>query len=154
MKNTQLLLLSFALSIFFFACSEKKSSPISPNAKKTSEVDLSEVREAVNYTLIDTIGEQKFNKWKRNWDTNFRNYMKNDSIRYFELPIIDMQQLINSGAKDTRFYIGLEPVLNDPQRNFYPHIMAVGMNNKNIENRNLILDYSTTCPPNCPPPKQ
>ena len=96
---------------------------------------------------MDTITYAEFTNWRENWSADAANYMAADSLVYFDMAIVDLQEVINSGADSARFYIGLEAL---DKENYYPHLMMVGVDSNGTENLNLILDYTKACPPNCP----
>ena len=66
-------------------------------------------------------------------------------MTYFNVPKIDIDELYHSHEHGSHFYLGLR----DSSGVLSAHIMLVGLDANGDENLNLILDYTTLCPPRC-----
>ena len=124
-----------AISFMIWSC-EMNTSNGSDSEKASNE----------NSSVVDTISLETFTAWRNKWASDGAAYMASDSLVYFDMSIIDLQEVINSGADSARFYIGLETEKSE----IFPHLMMVGVDSTGQENLNLILDYSKSCPPYCP----
>ncbi|MBT8232513.1 MAG: hypothetical protein HKO66_04535 [Saprospiraceae bacterium] len=131
MKNLKPLLLIFSFVGFIWACEPGDAKPKDEGNASTA--------------LLDTISKQQFRTWVKNWAQNDSGYIDTSAMTYFNMPIVDLQEMLGSQADSVRLYIGLEELSTD---HYDPHIMMVGMVNGS-QNMNLILDYTRTCPPYC-----
>jgi len=90
----------------------------------------------------DTISKDTFDVWKARWNDNFREYMANDSLNYFNMPLVDLKDILKESPVDSaRFYMGM-----DDKK--LPHLMLVGTN-QGVPNFDVIADYTEVCPPLC-----
>jgi len=90
----------------------------------------------------ELISKDTFDAWTTRWNNNFRAYMENDSLHYFNMPLVDLEDILAESPVDSaRFYMGMD----DKE---LPHLMLVGTN-KGVPNFDVIADYTKVCPPLC-----
>ena len=135
MKTIKFVLATFILAGVIFACEQKPSS-IEETEIATSEKPISKV------PTFTSLSKDTFDVWITRWDNNFRNYVANDSMHYFEMPIVDLSAILTEKPLDNaRLYFGMNSALN-------PHLMLVGVADGKID-YNIIADYTRLCPPHC-----
>jgi len=94
-----------------------------------------------------TITKDTFDVWVARWDANYRNYMANDSMHYFDMPLVDLTTIIsNTNVNGSRIYMGMA---YDNTGTMRPHTIIVGTVN-GIADFSAIMDYSSICPRHCP----
>lgn len=133
MKSYYLICFVFCVGIYLTSCDQapKKSNP-EPPTEEVAEVGI-----------FTPISKDTFDVWKARWDANFRSYMANDSLHYFDMPIADFRAILTeTGLDDARSYLGM-----DSGR--IPHLMIVGVQ-AGVPNFSIIADYTKACPPHCP----
>ena len=135
MKNLNAFLLFVVMIAFFIACDSK--------TKKTVEEEPSTPKTTTD--SLDLISRSQFNQWVKGWRDNDSAYIDTSRMTYFNVPIVDFEDMLGESADSVRAYIGLESLGSD---NYAPHIMFVGMVNGS-PNFDIIADYSHTCPPWC-----
>lgn len=124
--------------------------PQSSTSTSTTEESLTEITPKAPNTK-DTISYGKFMKWKNAWEKDQWDWMSNDTIYSFSLPVVDLAEVLAEDAAGTRFYLGLEK-----QANGKPEIklMLVGTKKNgddlvDYDNGMYVYDFSTPCPPKC-----
>lgn len=121
-----------------------------PTSTSTETAVVEEVTKSGPNTK-DTISEDKFNKWKNAWDRNQRAWMDTSKITYFNLPIVDLSEVVDENATGSRFYLGLE---GNKGKGFGAKLMLVGTRQNgedmiDYDNGLYVYDFSTVCPPFC-----
>lgn len=133
MKTIKLIMVSSILASLLYACNQQ------PNGIKGTD-HSKEVN--TSYPKADLISKDSFDTWVTRWNDNFRGYMSRDSLHYFEMPLVDLREILHeSPVDDARFYLGMDS-------SQLPHLMLVGVD-KGKPNFNVIADYSNVCPPFC-----
>jgi len=129
MKIFKVLFLFSILASALFSCNEGKEDPKEPSFVLTKSRLLS---------------PKQFNEWKTRWDSTYQNYMANNEMKYFNMPLADLSDILDEGAKvdSARFYMGMNP-------DTIPHLMLVGTL-AGVPNFSIIADLTTVCPTNCP----
>jgi hypothetical protein len=133
MKTIKLIMVSSILAGLLYACDQK------PNGIK-----IPDYPKAVNSPnpKADLISKDSFDTWVARWNDNFRAYMSRDSLHYFDMPLVDLREILHeSPVDDARFYLGMDA-------SELPHLMLVGVY-KGKPNFNIIADYTRICPPLC-----
>jgi len=140
MKTLNLIYVVLFASIFcFMACQGGGESPVKTDAKPKLAVTKKSTPPR------DTLSPAEFRNWKTRWANKGAKYVKDSSLTYFIVPKVDIDELYHSHEHGAHFYMGLR----DSSSVLTAHIMLVGLDSSGSENTNLILDYSTTCPPYC-----
>lgn len=135
---------SFQLSVIlsclmFFSCN---------NASKTNIGDASaEPKNTSNPTPRDTISQATFDQWTTLWDSLGTAYSDTSLVRYYDFPIIDMEEFLGTNAKKAFFYQGLEPL--GPGK-YEAHLILTGKDGSGAS-IGKFYDISRPCPPNCGP---
>ena len=133
MKTIKLILVASILASLLYACDQKPTGIKGPDKTKA---------ENPPNPKADLISKDSFDVWKMRWNDNFRAYMAKDSMHYFDMPLVDLRQILNeSPVDDARFYLGMDS-------KELPHLMLVGVD-KGKPNFNIIADYTRICPPLC-----
>jgi hypothetical protein len=100
--------------------------------------------------LEDTISTEKFNKWVAEWAKDGKKFSDTSLIQYFDLPLVDLQQVLGENAVSSRFFLGLEKKAKDGKGkdNYEPHLLLAGVDaeGKVID---IYYDVSSPCPPIC-----
>lgn len=98
-------------------------------------------------TTSQSIDRVTFDTYVAAWDANFRTYMANDSVHYFDLPLADLTAVLqNRNLDGSRVYMGMK---NDANGVLRPNLMIVGT----IAGQSqfgTIMDYTKVCPVHCP----
>jgi hypothetical protein len=132
----------FSAALILQACDSKKSE-----AAEAPKAEM-EVKATTTDALQDTIPNDTFSTWALRWQTNQKTWMQSNSINYFNMPKVDLTELVaQSGVDSTRFYIGLNA------QNVI-HLMAVGVDsrgNNMLDNSQgqFAYDVSKPCPTLC-----
>lgn len=132
--------------VFFFACQQPASEGTQSDAgTELEENEIDDDDDDYILTSEDTISRDTFNTWKSRWASLHTPYMDSTTIRYFDVPLLDLEDVLNEGADGSRFFMGLEQTGTGA---YLPHLMIVGTNS-GAPDYSLILDYSAACPPLC-----
>lgn len=138
------------LALFFVSCQEQQADTESTTTETVSQDIVTEEEVATSSSTKDTISVNTFNTWKNNWDRNASSWMANNSLKAFNLPLIDLENIIGETPDSSRFYLGLE---SDGNGGFTPKLMVVGVKaGKDMidyANGHYVYDVSTACPPFC-----
>ena len=99
----------------------------------------------------DTISEYKFKKWTKAWEKDQWEWMKDDTIYSFSMPVVDLSEVVDENAQGTRFYLGLEKIKGKKSE---IKLILVGTDGNgddlvDYENGQYYYDWSTPCPPRC-----
>jgi hypothetical protein len=150
MKELPIPLLLLCLAAFIFSCQDQKpadSETTEPGA--ISEVSAEEV-ESSSPRTTDTISLKTFNTWKTNWERNQASWIDNNTLDGFNLPLIDLGNVLGESPDSSRFYLGLA---SDGSGGFNAKLMVVGVKaGKDMidyANGHYVYDVSTACPPFC-----
>ena len=133
--------------IFTFSCTHSGD-----HSHEHGDGDMTDVVDAIN--TIDTISEQKFNKWQKSWQKDGSAYMDTASLfQYFTLPAVDLREVLSEGAVTSKYFFGLEKLAKDA---YTMKFMLVGVDKKGDDlidyaNGSYIYDLSKLCPPFCDP---
>lgn len=137
--------MAFMMMLIAYSC-QPKSEPC-PECPKCPEKHPNGL-----YALSasDTLSVSEFNTMVAAWNTNYRNYMANDSLHYFDMPVADLTTILghNKTALNdgVRIYMGMK---NDPSGVLRPHLMMVGTRSGQSD-LSVIADYTSSCPNQCP----
>lgn len=129
----------FAMLAFVYACQPETKKKNTSSKKDTPIISVS------SSNPLDTIPKDTFKRWVKTWKQNDKYYIDSLGIKYFNMPLVDLTDIVNENADSARLYIGLETLTNGT---FNAHLMIVGMVNGSPD-LDLIADYSDTCPPWC-----
>jgi len=138
MKTIKFIIVASILASLMYACNQKPSEikEAADNALETM------TKQKPPTPKPDTISKDTFDVWKKRWDDDFRNYMANDSLHYFDMPLVDLREILHESPVDkARFYMGMDHKIR-------PHLMLVGLY-KGVPNFDIIADYTEVCPPFC-----
>jgi len=99
---------------------------------------------------INTVSVEKFREWTQSWERYGKVYEQENLILYYNMPIVDLEQVIAEGAVSSRFYMGLDTT-KTPYR---AHLLLVGVDvlGKDMldeTKKQYVYDLSTPCPPAC-----
>jgi len=136
MKNLNAFLLFFVLVAFFIACDSKTK-------KKVVEKPTTLISESTD--TLDLISKATFKKWVKSWKNNDTGYIDTIGMTYFNVPLIDLEDILNEDADSARVYLGLETL---SPGHYAPHIMFVGIKD-GTPDLDIIADYTRICPPWC-----
>ncbi len=131
MKTIKFIIVAFILASLLFACTQKSGGNEGPVPEETPPTPHPEL-----------ISKDTFNAWTTRWNNNFRAYMENDSLHYFNMPLVDLKDILKESPVDSaRYYMGMDAKL-------HPHLMLVGTY-QGQPNFSVIADYTEVCPPFC-----
>ena len=138
------------LATFFVSCQEQQADTESSKTETVSQDIVTEEEVTTSSSTKDTISVNTFNTWKNNWDRNAATWMTNNSLKAFNLPLIDLENIVGESPDSSRFYLGLE---SDGSGGFTPKLMVVGVKEGkdmiDYANGQYVYDVSTACPPFC-----
>ena len=118
-----------------------------PKAEPYPEMSVNHPNGIFDLTPSTQISKDTFNAWVDQWDTSYRTYMANDSLHYFDMPLVDLTTVIsNQNVNKARIYMGMA---YEPNGDMTPHAMIVGTVN-GIADFSAIMDYTSVCPKLCP----
>jgi len=127
------------MSFLCFACAPKEKVETDSGLTSLSQVN--------------TITLAQYNLWKTSWEEKGQSYTSDTLLRYFTMPLIDLQEFATQSHAEARFYMGLDTTLVP----FEAHLMLVGVdsNGQTIlpSTRNpsaKIYDFTKPCPMFCP----
>lgn len=129
------------LFIFFtmvMAC--KESQPVETEAEVAAEVETETVSAS-----SDTISRATFAEWKNNWDSLGRRFTDTLLIKYYDMPVIDLEQTLGENPAGARFYHGLKSLGN---RKYEAHLVLTATNQRG-EDVGSYFDVTKPCPPSC-----
>jgi len=138
MKNLKSLIMFVVLAAFVYACQPGTKKEPAPD-KPITTISTS------SSNPLDTIPLDTFKNWVKTWKKNQSGYIDSLGIKYFNMPLIDLNDIVNENADSARLYMGLETL--SPEH-YAAHIMIVGMVNGSPD-LSMIADYTDTCPPWC-----
>lgn len=126
-------LLFFGTLFLLIAC--KQESPQTSTEEPKNSVSV----------LQDTISEATFIEWTTNWDSLGGAFSDTLLVKYFDMPIIDLEETIGENPAEARYYMGLE---NLGGGHYEAHLILTGINSLG----NVIgsyFDVTKPCPPLC-----
>ncbi|KAA3622001.1 MAG: hypothetical protein DWQ02_26805 [Bacteroidetes bacterium] len=151
MKRKPITLSIIFIGLFIFACQGPQNDPDS-TTPETEEIPegMAEAETTAAASVTDTISVDTFNTWKQNWDRNGRGWMDTSSLKAFNFPVVDLEEVLGEQPDSTRFYIGLE---SNGSGGYTPKLMMVGVKaGKDMidySKSQYIYDVSSPCPPLC-----
>lgn len=134
----------FTVLFIVSACQSNEKA----NTEKVEVETVKKVRPhaIMSLTTSDEISKDTFDVWRARWESNFRSYIANDSLHYFDMPLLDLTSIIiNPNVDAARLYLGMA---YDTRGAMMPHLMIMGTINGTPDN-GVIMDYTTACPPMC-----
>ncbi len=157
MKFLPSTLVFLCLLLFTFSCNtESNSSNETSNTEVNEEEATPEPEEelggaeASTASTVDTIHVDTYNTWKINWAKHGATWMASNTLTAFNLPKVDLANIIAEHPDSSRFYIGLEDIGGGV---YTPKLMVVGVTAGrdmiDYANGKYIYDVSTACPPYC-----
>lgn len=99
----------------------------------------------------DTISEYKFKKWTKAWIKDQKEWIKNDTIWSFSLPVVDLTEVLNENAVGSRFHLGLEKIKGKKSeiKLILVGVDSLGVDMVDYNNGHYYYDWSQPCPPRC-----
>ena len=129
----------FFLLIFLIAC--KQEAPV---AEVVADEPKTEDANTVA-TSQDTISKQTFLTWTTAWKTNGKAYTDTLLTLYYDMPIIDLEEVVGELPAKARFYHGLEDLGGG---HYEAHLILVGVDASGSE-VGQYFDVTKPCPPSC-----
>lgn len=126
--------------IFIISISSCKEKP-----KEAAETMVAEA--ASPAVVVDTISLAQFNAWTNRWLRKGEAYTDTSLVRFFDMPVIDLSDVLTQNPASARFYMGLDSLGTNA---YLPHIVLVGTDASGQNNLSRIYDMSRPCPPRCP----
>lgn len=147
MKKSMFLLL--LIGAFLTSCNQT-SSKVEESDVKSDVVDAPQPVNLYTVTEKDIISRKKFELWTKNWTRGNGKVAATNNIRFFNMPIIDLSEVLGELPASSRFYLGLDDTVTPPE----PHLMLVGVDkdgNNMIDplKSQFIFDVTRPCPPSC-----
>lgn len=143
MKKPTIHLILFCMIMLIYACNQGGQS-----AEKSSL--HSEEESILRSSTMDTISLDTFKVWSANWKNHGASWLASDSLYAFNLPDIDLTEVLGERPDSVRYYIGLESSGNG---GYNAKLMLVGVKAGkdmiNYTKGQYVYDVSTTCPPFC-----
>lgn len=144
MKTHFQFLLILAVCVSFVACQSKadnkssNSNTTQPTAPSNPTIDFSE----------NLLPRDSAIAWIKRWEEDAPIFMATDTITYFDMPLVDLQDIVaDTTVKEARYYLGLED--KGTALGLIAHLILVGLDSDNKPNFNKAYDYTTVCPPAC-----
>lgn len=120
--------------VFFISCKQEMQSPV-----------VEETKPEVSSTPRDTITKDTFLSWTNQWKMNGKGFTDTLLVRYYDMPVIDLVEVIGEAPAKARFFHGLE---NLGGGHYEPHLIVAGVD----ASGNVIepyLDITKPCPTQC-----
>lgn len=150
MKYLPISLALLCLSLWTISCENAISAPDASEPEQTEDVGMVESTAAAADPTADTISLNTFNTWKENWKDNSSTWIANNRLTAFNLPLLDLENVLAESPDSSRFYIGLE---SDGNGGYNAKLMVVGVKDGkdmiDYAKGNYVYDVSTQCPPYC-----
>ena len=111
----------------------------------------------------NTISLKIAKNWANRWRKMESTYNSHQDCRAFNIPLLDLQEVIAEGPTSVRAYIGVEKVIIEGENVYIEKLMSVGVdeNGKDMisskdgetldSESNFIYDFSRPCPSFCDP---
>lgn len=136
------------LVVFSFSCTKNESTSTAATEEvKSFDKVLENDMDIVN---LNTISESDFEEWTNSWKKNGKSWMTDNDIHSFYMPITDLKNVVNMGADESHFYLGLT---DDGSGGQEIKLIVVGMKDGkdmlDYENEEYAYNLSRACPPNC-----
>ena len=147
MKNN-IFLLTLLSAVFSFSCTKNENtSPVVIDEVNQFDKSLEDDMDIID---LNTITESDFEEWTDSWKKNGKSWMNNNDIHSFYMPITDLKNVVNMGADESHFYLGLT---DDGSGGQEIKLIVVGMKDGkdmlDYEDEEYAYDYSASCPPFC-----
>ena len=150
MKNLTIRLVFFCMVMLVYACNQGEQSAEKSNLPSEKESGLTENQKTFRSSTMDTISLDTFRVWSANWKNHGATWLASDSLYAFNLPDIDLTEVLGERPDSARYYIGLE---SNEKGGYNAKLMLVGVKaGKDMINYNkghYLYDLSTACPPFC-----
>ncbi len=154
MKN--IIYLGTFLSLVFIVvnCSNSPKESRKNTREDTMKTLPSEVGLTTNSTMVtphDTIPVDTLKAWVKNWRDHGKSWMATDSLKYFNMPLIDLREVYGeNGVDSARFYLGMEM----QNGSYMPKLILIGLDSTgkkmlNASKGQYAYDLSRPCPPLC-----
>lgn len=111
----------------------------------------------------NTISLKIAKDWAKRWRKMESTYNSHQDCRAFNIPLLDLQEVIAEGAASVRAYIGVEKAIIEGENVYIEKLMIVGVdkNGKDMisskdgeildPESDFIYDFSRPCPSFCDP---
>lgn len=119
---------------------------ISCNQEKTPSLTSTTSEPAVN-NYQDTISEQTFLAWTSNWSSFGLAYCDTAMVKYYDMPVIDLAEVLGEQPAGARFYNGLEDLGN---QKYIAHLILAATD-QDGKDKGPYFDITQPCPPLCGP---
>ncbi len=139
------------IGLFILACQGPQNNPESTTteAEEIPEA-MAEAESVAADPTADTISLNTFNTWTQNWERNAATWIGSNSLKGFNLPLIDLENVLGESPDSSRFYLGLE---SDGSGGFNAKLMIVGVKAGvdmiDYAKGQYVYDVSSACPPFC-----
>ncbi len=139
MKKRLPLVVTITIMTFLcFACAPKEKVEVDSGLTSLSQVN--------------TITRAQFNLWKTSWEVKGQSYTADTLLRYFTMPLVDLQEFATQSHAEARFYMGLDTTLVP----YEAHLMLVGVDSDGMSilpspktPAAKIYDFTRPCPMFC-----
>jgi hypothetical protein len=135
-----------------FSCTnDNNTAADTANTTEVTDVDASaDEQQERTPSTVDTIHVDTYNTWKTNWANHGATWMASNTLTAFNLPKVDLSNILLEHPDSSRFYLGLE----DTGGGVYtPKLMVVGVSAGrdmiDYANGKYVYDVSSACPPYC-----
>lgn len=119
--------------LLFFSCNQENVRPTLANQKEPKP------------TPVDTISNETFQQWTGLWDTLGKGFTDTLLVKYFDLPIIDLAEVLGETPAKSRFFNGLEDLGGG---HYEPHLIVAGVDSVG-QIVGPYFDVSSPCPYQC-----
>jgi hypothetical protein len=149
MKKLPIPFMLLCLAVLLFFCQDQPADNGSNESSPEPE-EVESLMDAAAASTTDTISLDSFNTWRNNWQRNRISWIANNRLEGFNLPLVDLENILGESPDSSRFYLGLE---SDGSGGFNAKIMVVGVKaGKDMidyAKGHYVYDVSTACPPFC-----
>lgn len=97
----------------------------------------------------DAIPVDTFNTWVQNWKDHGKTWLDTSTLIAFNMPKVDLTEVLGETPDSTRFYLGLEAQGSGYKAKMMLVGVKAGQDMIDAQKGEYIYDYSKACPPYC-----
>lgn len=148
-------------TLFVFSCNNEATDKKSDKSTSKLEMKNSQTKKSESMQLFakNVLPVKTFNLWKENWKNHGGMWMDSTMkvwkgtahpiLTAYNMPKIDLSEVLSEDADSTRFYLGLKALSNGYEAKLMLVGVKAGANMLDTSKNEFAYDLTKSCPPYC-----